>query len=82
MHSPVSPPTEGAESGTVEGAVEESILMPKLPCNDCKTASISCEDSLTEGAKCGEDPTGLDVISRLTTRSSSDRRLPTTTFTS
>ena len=61
---PVAPPTEGAESGTVEGAVEESILIPKLPCNDCKTAktaSLSCEDSLTEGAKCGEDTTGLDV---------------------
>ena len=65
MHSPSSPPpTEGAESGTVEGAVEESILMPKLPCNDCKTAktaSLSCDDSLTAGAKGLEGPTGLDV---------------------
>ena len=61
---PVAHPTEGAESGTVEGAVEESILMPKLSFNDCKTAktaSLSCDESLTAGAKCGEDPTGLDV---------------------
>ena len=38
--------------------------MPKLSCNDCKTAktaSLNCDDSLTAGAKGMEGPTGLVI---------------------